>query len=235
MVAWCAVVPVHAQQAKPRGTSMDLGQLASTEINTAPLGFRARGFADLRGAWSKRKGRVVAVHVTADVTFVLEGGLVRQKLRSFDHLLIESTGPGPRDDLSIMMEDVETCPRPIGVVNASSGRFALALPMARYVDGFGITLVNGCQAGPGASAGDGSGSDPAAVARANAVRLRHDGTLFNIEGVVGSGVGLSNGLGQVPIEVYVEKATPAIRESLPSTLEGVPVRVVETGRFTSHY
>lgn len=154
----------RAEQAKPRGTTIDLGRQVSTEINTSPLGVAVKGWADLSGAWSKRTGRVAAVNVTADVTFIGEGGLLRQQLRSFDNLLITSSaGPGTGGDISVMVEDVDPCPKPVGLVHASSASFALALPMTVYVQGFGVTLTNGCTAAPGASPGGPAPADPATV------------------------------------------------------------------------
>lgn len=67
------------------------------------------------------------------------------------------------------------------------------------------------------------------------MKAKHEGALFKIGGVVGAGIGLSDQPGRLVIEVYVEKATPEVRAAVPSALDGVPVRVVETGKFTSHY
>ena len=37
--------------------------------------------------------------------------------------------------------------------------------------------------------------------------------------------------GQPVIDVYVERDSPALRRQIPNTVEGVNVRIVETGRF----
>jgi len=52
-------------------------------------------------------------------------------------------------------------------------------------------------------------------------------------GVVGTGVGVSS-QGQPVIKVYVEKATPATRASIPAKLEALPVEVEETGQIVAY-
>lgn len=55
-------------------------------------------------------------------------------------------------------------------------------------------------------------------------------TLLNIPGV--AGVGSSSGSGQY-INIYAEQVTPNILKNVPSALGGIPVRVIESGRFTA--
>lgn len=73
--------------------------------------------------------------------------------------------------------------------------------------------------------------DQKAVAKAIEVKRRHEHGLMGIPGVVGAGVGLSQETGQVVIEVYVEKQTPDLQRTLPRALEGVPVKMVVTGKI----
>jgi len=54
-----------------------------------------------------------------------------------------------------------------------------------------------------------------------------------IPGVVGTGVGLSSH-GRVVIKVYVEKDTPRVRASVPSSLEAIPVEIEETGPIVAY-
>ena len=75
--------------------------------------------------------------------------------------------------------------------------------------------------------------DPASVAAAKRAMARHEEGILKIAGVVGMGIGTAAGArGQAIIEVYVDRATPALQSAIPSTLDGVPVAVVETGTFT---
>lgn len=61
------------------------------------------------------------------------------------------------------------------------------------------------------------------------VLQRHTEHLMSLEGVVGTAEGEC--AGRPCILVLVERLTPALRRSVPSELEGIPVEVRETGRI----
>ena len=61
------------------------------------------------------------------------------------------------------------------------------------------------------------------------VLKEHAKALISIPGVVGAGEGLCEG--EPCIKVFVIKKTPEIEKTLPSTLEGYPVRIEETGEI----
>jgi hypothetical protein len=73
-----------------------------------------------------------------------------------------------------------------------------------------------------------------AIEAARNVKERHENALFNIEGVVGTGVGLSGTVpDKVVIEVYVKKPAHEMKRMIPEVLEGISVEIVETGEFVS--
>src|SRR5262249_18101831 len=80
----------------------------------------------------------------------------------------------------------------------------------------------------GPASGDTSIST-AAVEAATGVRDRHRSELMRIRGTVGTGIGVGNRTGQPAIEVYVKKLTPQVESAAPAELEGVPVKLIETG------
>ena len=62
------------------------------------------------------------------------------------------------------------------------------------------------------------------------VRKRHEAELLGLPGVVGIGVGLTEGAQGVPcILIQVEKLRPVYEAEIPKNLEGVPTRVVVVG------
>jgi hypothetical protein len=65
------------------------------------------------------------------------------------------------------------------------------------------------------------------------VKQRHEPELLAQPGILGAGVGASPA-GQPVIKVYVEKATPAVRASIPPSLEGVPLQIDETGPIVAY-
>jgi hypothetical protein len=54
---------------------------------------------------------------------------------------------------------------------------------------------------------------------------------MSVPGVVGTGIGVGDRPGEAAIEVYVKEDTPAVRSAIPATLDGISVRVVETGEI----
>jgi hypothetical protein len=67
---------------------------------------------------------------------------------------------------------------------------------------------------------------PPAVAE---VLERHTARLMSVAGVVGTAEGRC--AGHPCILVLVERLTPALRQAIPSELEGIPVEIRETGRI----
>ncbi len=65
------------------------------------------------------------------------------------------------------------------------------------------------------------------MASAAEVKSRHEARLLGMPGVVGVGLGTSDG-GPV-IRVYVSKDTPRVRKALPESLEDVPVEIIVSG------
>ena len=72
----------------------------------------------------------------------------------------------------------------------------------------------------------------AAIDHATKVKNRHEQNIFQIDGVVGSGVGLSKE-GQPVIEVYLKEDRAEGRARIPAALDNVPLRVVITGEFVA--
>ena len=57
----------------------------------------------------------------------------------------------------------------------------------------------------------------------------HTNELMSIKGVIGTAEGLCNS--KPCIKVYVIKKTPQLTQRIPTTLEGYPVVIEETGEF----
>jgi hypothetical protein len=58
---------------------------------------------------------------------------------------------------------------------------------------------------------------------------RHTARLMALSGVVGTAEGKC--AGRPCVLVLVERLTPALRQAIPSQLEGIPVEIRETGRI----
>jgi hypothetical protein len=72
----------------------------------------------------------------------------------------------------------------------------------------------------------------AAVPAAIAVKGRHETDLMSDPAVLAVGIGDSGSPGQPGIVIYVERGKP--HKPIPSALEGVPTRVITSGRFKAN-
>ncbi len=151
------------------------------------------------------------------------------------------------DSGSLIVTDTEACPRPVALLFAGSPLGTVASPIKVVLSELGVAVVGLKQGQPCPSSGGGGkpgkgGGKPTitdlnadeGIARALAARDRYETNLMNTPGVVGTGAGAGEGDQGLAVEVYVEKITPALLRSLPRGLDGIPVRVVETGRFVKY-
>ena len=63
---------------------------------------------------------------------------------------------------------------------------------------------------------------------ARQIKADHEDRLFDIPGVLGSGIG-GDASGALVIRVYVESAAQSADHPIPADIEGVPVQIVVTG------
>jgi hypothetical protein len=158
--------------------------------------------------------------------------------------------PGDSGSL-VVTNPVSGCPQAVGLLFAgnSGGTMAVVNPIETVLKKFKVKMVGTC-VGPASAASSLSGTTAPAgasstsansalsaasapVVSASAIKDRHESDLFNIPGVIGTGIGAGDQPGKVAIQVYVEHETPQIAAAVPATLEGVPVKVIETGQFTA--
>jgi hypothetical protein len=72
------------------------------------------------------------------------------------------------------------------------------------------------------------------VEELKAVQARHEDGVMGIPGVVGIGIGLTEDGKDLAFIVYVEKLTAAVKAQVPDRIEGVPVRMIESGIFKAY-
>ena len=129
------------------------------------------------------------------------------------------------DSGSLIVEDVASAPRAVGLLYAGSDAYTLGNPICRVLGAFGITMVG--------SGGTSSGCPSAPSSATNqtvGVKERHKGALLQVPGGVGVGVGVGDGPGE-SIDVYVAHDDAESRRRIPAVLENVPVRVIVGGEF----
>lgn len=248
-----AIAQTRLGAVDPTGSILDIGVISS-ETSSPSLNLAVKKSGRTTGL---THGAITAVNVTVDVSYSKRcGGGGTQTARFVGQIFVS---PGSflagGDSGSLMVEDVELVPKAVGLLFAGSSSVAVANPIRAVLDSFNVTVV-GAPAVSGsllgktmafmqklfrvaesqaASAQLPGQVDPAAVDAVTRVKEKHEGRLLGVPGVVGVGVGLSDRVpGQPVVEVYVKQATDSLRRALPASLDGVDVKIVETGEIFAH-
>jgi hypothetical protein len=136
------------------------------------------------------------------------------------------------DSGSLMVENVKTNPRPIGLVYAGSSSIAVANPATDVLEYFsdlfdtafsfvGVTPPTSLQVE----------APSAATSRAIDVQTRNARRLAAVPGAVGHAVGVPENSNAVVIKVYVDEITDRGQQATPRVIEGVPVVLEEVGKI----
>lgn len=174
-------------------------------------------------------GEISAVNVTSNVGYTSGTALFRNQYR-----ITPGTFSDAGDSGSLIVEDTTSCPRAIGLLFAGSFSDTLANPLNLFLSHTGFNIV-GDSSCPSATA-NAQAPDSAtrqAMTRVMGVQSINEASLLATPGVVGVGIGRDEASDELTLEIYVESAAVAAQQVFPSSLEGVPVRVVETGEFVA--
>jgi hypothetical protein len=241
-----AIAQVRAGYVDPTGFITDIGTLSSDTV-TPGLGMPVKKSGRTTGLTT---GNITGINATIDVSYG------SGKTARFTNQIVVGSGNflAGGDSGSLMVEDVVTNPRPVGLLFAGSNTIAIANPINDVLNAFEVSMVG---SGPSASlvrkvlawvkkvlsvaesyAASAQLPPQASQAAVDAVRRvkeRHEGRLLAIPGVIGVGVGVSERtIGQAAIEVYVIEGTESLRRTLPSSLDGVDVKMIETGEIRAY-
>jgi hypothetical protein len=152
-----------------------------------------------------------------------------------DQIIVKNRGSkflNSGDSGSLLLEDVATGPRAVGLLFAGSSLTAVANPIGDVLAYLGGATMVGVPAAGSPPAGA-SVELQAAVGRARAAQLRHAGTLEQVPDAVGHAIGIGPD-GRVAIKVLVAADSPRARARAPRSLDGVPVVVEAVGRIVAY-
>jgi hypothetical protein len=243
-----AIAEVSGSRIDASGAIANIGHV-NTAIITAVPGMLVKKTGRTTGT---THGSITSINVTVDVGYSKQCGIGSQKARFINQIGISpGTFSSGGDSGALIVEDVPSCPRPVGLLFAGSTSITLANPIGPVLNAFPGVGIVGCQTtvekspgllsrlfawlSPPAFAGQGSHPDPAALAHATHVKEAHEHALLGIPGVLGAGVGLSDTVpDQVVIHVLVERLGEGVRHAVPARLDSVPVQLVETGPIIAH-
>jgi len=57
---------------------------------------------------------------------------------------------------------------------------------------------------------------------------------MSIQDAIGTGIGVNDGSGHPSLEVYVKKLTPEMQAAAPKDVDGIPVKLIESGEFVAY-
>jgi hypothetical protein len=247
-----AIATVRSGLVDASGTILDVGVINAATLDPS-LSHAVKKSGRTTGLTT---GTITAVAVTVDVTYNKTCGVGSQVARFVNQFLVEPGGfSAGGDSGSVIVEDLPATPRAVGLLFAGSSSVTVANPINAVMTAFagktlrpvGATTTGGrlerflawfsppWRVAQSHAAPPLPGHvDPAAVAAVTRVKERHEAQLLALPGVHGVGVGLpARPSGQPTIEVYVKQATDETHRLVPAALDGVDVRIVETGEVVA--
>jgi hypothetical protein len=149
------------------------------------------------------------------------------------------------DSGSLVLEAAGPCPRPVGLLFAGTSTATAVNPinavlsaLSSRLRGLPLSIV-GCapgalEASPRLVESKSYGVAAPSYQAATAARHTHEHRLLAVPGVVGTGIGKhQDDPSQATVEILVEKDSTQLRATLPTSVDGVPCHVIETGKFVS--
>jgi hypothetical protein len=223
-----AIARVQAGAVDATGAILGIGTIGSSPV-AASVNQKVKKSGRTTGT---TRSSVAALNATINVGYSNECAGASFTAQFTGQILISNRGSrflAGGDSGSLMVEDVATNPRPVGLLFAGSSSIAVANPIDDVLDHFDVTMVGGAGASGGSTQPGGGGNAAAAqgLQRALEVQRAHGPEFLSVPGSVGHAVGFSNG--RPAVQVLVETITPAARAAVRD-IDGVPVVLEEVGQ-----
>ena len=221
----------------PTGQILEIGELSNFTV-TPTLNMRVKKNGRTTGLTS---GTILAIDATIFVTYGKTCGIGRKVAKFVKQIRIGGAAFSMSGDSgSIIVEDCSTYPRAVGLLFAgnNANTEAFANPINPVLSKLGVSMVGTsgyCTSSSGMAGQLQLPTSQRALETTRRAKERHEKVIFQIEGVVGTGIGLSETVsGETVIEVYVKKPVERMSFALPKALDGVPVKIVETGEILAY-
>lgn len=235
-VAW--VIEEGGQsRVQTNGEILEIGMIGSSPLD-AFVGQRVKKSGRTTGL---TKSQVDAINATVNVQYDTENAGTTFVQTFTGQIIVRNRGSkflNSGDSGSLMVEDVSTAPRPIGLLYAGGSSIAVANPaqdVLDYLNEAPVSHRTGSLAFvgvPGAAGTSVSESVPTGVVRAIAVQEANAARLVSVPGAAGHAVGVQNGV--AVIKVYVERITPEARAALPERIDGIAIVMESVGRIVGY-
>jgi len=236
-----AIAQVRSGVVDSSGSILTIGQVSNMTALPA-IGLPVQKMGRTTGLTS---GVISAVNVSANVSYNTACGIGSQTAKFTGQVMISAPGfSAGGDSGSLILEDCSPYPRAVGLLFAGSDTVTLANPIGDVLSLLKVQMV-GAEGGFCSSTASMSGqgsrtkaqslpsqASGRAVEMAARVKDRHEDSILHLEGVVGLGIGiLETDPEEAVIEVYTKKPSHEMKHVISDTLEGIPLRIVETGEI----
>lgn len=172
-------------------------------------------------------GTVQAVNTTVSVNYGAGCGVAR-----FIHQVTTTASIGTSGDSGSVVLEQGTL-TPVGLFFAGSATQGIMNPILHVFMALGVFTDSDTSASMIIQSTSGGPLTPEEMQLARDVQARHEAAVMSLPEVVGMGIGTTDsGVGPAII-VYLKSMTASARNAVPQQLEGIPVRVIESGEFTA--
>ena len=223
-----AVAQILPGQVDTNGSILGIGTLNSQIVTPTP-GLAVKKSGRTSGV---TQGVIAAVDVSILVDYDTVCGIGSRTALFVHQIRITPGGFGDfssgGDSGSLVVEDVDSCPRAVGLLFAGGDTNTFANPIANILSQLKVSMV-GCS----------STSSIVAVARrvsaesfaaCQAAKETAEANWLKTPGIVGVGIGVSDSAsGQATLEIYCKAKTAELSATLARMPQSVPVKVIQTG------
>jgi hypothetical protein len=236
-----AIAEIIPGQVDPSGSILGIGTLNASIVQPA-VGLAVKKSGRTSGL---TQGTIAAVDVALLVSYDKVCGVGSQTALFLHQIRITPGGFGDfsqgGDSGSLVVEDVATCPRAVGLLFAGGGGDTFANPITDVLSKFKVNMVGCSSTSNSAVVANSTGvvSASSAVHRRvsveslSACRSAKDAAeaeVLKIPGVVGLGIGISDSEpAHATVEVYSDAEPSDIQKKLPAGLQSLPVKIIRTG------
>jgi hypothetical protein len=224
-----AIAEVLSGTVDPSGQILEIGTISSEPVS-ASLGQLVKKSGRTSGV---TQGKVAGLNATVRVQYTDEcAGATYTSAFTGQILVSPGSFLKSGDSGSLLVQNVNTNPRAVGLLYAGGSGAAVANPIQDVLGALRVALV-------GVSGSGGASADAAAltaeVDKASRAKGRNEARLMRVPEAVGHAVGLKAGSSsKAAIKLLVEKITPAVEQAAPKEIDGVPVELWEVGPIIAY-
>jgi hypothetical protein len=222
-----AIAKVVAGQVNTSGSILQIGTVSSA-TTTPAVGMAVEKSGRTTGLTS---GKISSVNVSVTVSGYGACGLGTEVAKFTKQFAVNSStfsASGDSGSLIVKKPASGAKPNPVGLLFAGGTGVTFANGIKNVLSALAVTM-DATAPTPEELAAAADDPDPE-IEAASSVKDKYDDFLFTLPEVVGDGVG-KDAAGHAVIQLFFRQATDAALQAAPTSLEGFPVVIQETGEI----